>query len=147
MGNAATFSRPMDSAAVGVMLIATAGLTEACIVYVLGTAMPRARIARATILITRINPSSTSPAAHACRCQSSYGAIAYLKIISGRDAVGWFQPGLQKRLPNAVKSSGAVSPATRAKASNTAVRMPRYAAGTITVAIVFHLLAPRAIAP
>src|SRR6267154_2248924 len=60
--------------------------------YALGTAIPRASIARATILITKINPSSTSPAAHACRFQSSYGATAYLKIISGSDAVGWFQP-------------------------------------------------------
>src|ERR1700730_19281621 len=104
--------------------------------YALGTAMPRAKIARATILITRINPSNTSPAAHACLCQSSYGATAYVKIITGSEAVGCFQPGLQKRLPKAVKSSGAVSPATRANASSTAVSVPRYAAGTITVAIV-----------
>src|SRR5713101_6896921 len=114
--------------------------------YALGTAMPRARTARATILMTRINPSNTSPAAQACRCQSSYGARAYLKIISGSEAVGWLQPGLQNRFPKAVKSSGAVSPATRANASSTAVRIPLYAAGTITVAIVFHLLAPSAIA-
>src|ERR1700719_3677959 len=89
--------------------------------YALGTDIPRARIARATMLITRINPSNTSPAAHACRFQSSYGATAYLKIISGRDAVGWFQPGLQKRFPKAVNSNGAVSPATRANARSTAV--------------------------
>src|SRR6266576_6358443 len=66
--------------------------------------------------------------------------------MTGKEAVGWFQPGLQKLLPRAVKRSGAVSPATRAKASRMAVRMPRYAAGTMTVAIVFHLLAPRAMA-
>src|SRR5712692_3899372 len=67
--------------------------------------------------------------------------------MTGREAVGCCQPGLQKRLPKAVKRSGAVSPATRAKAKRTAVRIPRYAAGTMTVAMVFHLLAPRAIAP
>src|SRR5713226_6683347 len=66
--------------------------------------------------------------------------------MTGKEAVGWFKPGLQKRLPKAVKRSGAVSPATRAKASRTAVRIPRYAAGTITVAMVFDLLAPRAMA-
>src|SRR5258705_12690170 len=93
--------------------------------YALGTAMPRAKIARATILITRINPSNTSPAAQACRCQSSYGATAYAKIIAGSDAVGWFQPGLQYRFPRAVNSSGAVSSATPANASNTDVRTPR----------------------
>src|ERR1700676_3118607 len=73
--------------------------------------------------------------------------MAYVKIITGSDAVGWLQPGLQKRLPNAVNKRGAVSPATRANASKTAVRIPRYAAGTTTDAIVFHLLAPRAMAP
>src|SRR2546422_1490030 len=94
----------------------------------LGTEMPRASTRRAMILTTSTRPSSTSPAAHACRCQSSYGATAYVKIITGSDAVGCLQPGLQNRLLNAVKSRGAVSPATRARASRIAVNMPRYAA-------------------
>ena len=61
-----------------------------------------------------------------------------LPVLVGRDGVGvdlqrqrgdrlasgcWFQ----KRLPNAVKSSGAVSPATRASASSTPVTMPLHA--------------------
>src|SRR3989442_1030012 len=69
----------------------------------LGTEMPRASTRRAMILTTSTRPSSTSPAAHACRCQSSYGATAYVKIITGSDAVGCLQPGLQNRLLNAVK--------------------------------------------
>src|SRR5215472_17830045 len=73
--------------------------------------------------------------------------MAYVDIITGNDAVGWFQPGLQKRLPKAVKSKGAVSPATRARAKRMAVIMPRYAAGTTTLAMVRHLLAPRAMEP
>src|ERR1700738_4899082 len=93
--------------------------------YALGTAIPRAKIARAAILITKINPTSRSPAAHACRFQSSYGATAYLKIISGSDAVGWLHPGLQKRFPKAVNSTGALAPAHRANARSTAVKIPR----------------------
>ena len=48
--------------------------------------------------------------------------------MTGSDAVGWSQPGLQKRLLSAVKRSGAVSPATRASERRTPVVMPREAA-------------------
>src|ERR1700722_10473489 len=107
---------------------------------VLLTAPPRFNKRRAPRLATSTNPNSTKPAAHAWRCQSSYGAIAYVYIITGSDAVGCPNPGLQNRLPNAVKRRGAVSPATRASASNMPVSMPALAAGSTTVTIVFHLL-------
>src|SRR5579875_3876406 len=45
--------------------------------------------------------------------------------MTGSEAVGWRTPGLQYRLLNAVKSSGAVSPATRASASRMPAAMPR----------------------
>src|SRR6202046_141224 len=115
--------------------------------HVLLTALPRFSRRRAPRFATSTKPNNTKPAAHAWRCQSSYGAMAYVYIITGSEAVGCPNPGLQNRLPKAVKSSGAVSPATRASASNIPVSMPPLAAGSTTVTIVFHLLAPRAIAP
>jgi len=67
--------------------------------------MPRERIALATMLMTRIKTSKTSPAAKP--------DDANLQTVKWRtyrwppqESVGWFQPGLQKRLPKAVKSSG-----------------------------------------
>ena len=64
--------------------------------------------------------------------------------MTGSEAVGWPHPGLQKRLPKAVNSSGAVSPATRASDSRMAVMIAlREAAGSTTLSIVFHLLAPK----
>src|SRR5207244_11962671 len=73
--------------------------------------------------------------------------MAYLKMVSGREAVGWFQPGLQNRLPNAVNRRGAVSPATLARASSMPVMIPGSAAGITTVATALHLVAPNARAP
>src|ERR1700734_1762155 len=110
-------------------------------------APPRFNRSRAPKFATSTKPKRTNPAAHAWRCQSSYGAIAYVYIITGSEAVGCSNPGLQYRLPNAVKSNGAVSPATRASARSIPVNMPAFAAGSTTVTIVFHLLAPSAIAP
>src|SRR6266516_4544054 len=63
--------------------------------------------------------------------------------MTGSDAVGWSQPGLQKRLLSAVKRSGAVSPATRARERSSPVRMPRIPAGMTTRTIVTHWGAPR----
>src|SRR5262245_66514172 len=73
--------------------------------------------------------------------------MAYLKIVLGSDAVGWFQPGLQNRLPNAVNRRGAVSPATLASARRMPVVIPGKAAGTTTVATDLHFVAPNASAP
>src|SRR5580658_7226202 len=67
--------------------------------------------------------------------------------MAGRVAVGWAQPGLQNWLPNAVNSSGAVSPDTRARFSIIPEIRPRMAAGTTTVAMVRDLVAPKAMAP
>src|SRR5258707_5288919 len=124
IGKAVVVSRPIAPVWLGVMLTDTAGLTDACMLR------PRNRDAASQDRPrNNINDQNQSqqhqPPAQACRCQSSYGARAYLKIISGSEAVGWLQPGLQNRFPKAVNSSGAVSPATRANASSTAVRMPR----------------------
>ncbi len=93
-------------------------------------------------------PDSTRPAAQACRCQSSYGAIAWVvdhhrqgrrRLLNAPDSrTGCSRP---------VNSSGAVSPEMRATPRIMPVMMPLRAAGTTTVAIVRHLLAPSAIAP
>ena len=64
--------------------------------------------------------------------------------MTGREAVGCSQPGLQKRLLSAVKRSGAVSPATRARERSNPVRMPRIPAGMTTRTIVTHWGAPSA---
>src|SRR2546428_431178 len=64
--------------------------------------------------------------------------------MTGSDAVGWSQPGLQKRLLSAVKRSGAVSPATRASERRSPVVMPREAAGMTTRTIVTQRGAPSA---
>src|SRR6266699_1222460 len=71
-------SRAAALVTIGGKLTDKDGLTVACIDQDLGTATPRERMARATMLMTRIKPSKTSPAAHAWRCQSSYGARAYV---------------------------------------------------------------------
>ena len=67
--------------------------------------------------------------------------------MTGREAVGSLNPELQNRLLKLVKSSGAVSPATRARLSSMPVAIPRIAAGTTTVAMARHFFAPRASAP
>src|SRR5713101_7793242 len=65
MERAAGVSRAAALVTMGGKFTDKAGLTEACIGYDLGTAMPRERIARATMLMTKIKPSRTSPAAQA----------------------------------------------------------------------------------
>ena len=57
------------------------------------------------------------------------------------------KPEPQNRLLKLVKTSGAASPATRARPSSMPVAIPRTAAGTTTVAMARHLFAPRASAP
>src|SRR5271155_2469229 len=73
MSAGAVVSRLAAVVAGGVMFTDTACLTKAFMNYYLGTEMPRDRIARATILVTRIKAKRTRPAAQAWRCQSSYG--------------------------------------------------------------------------
>src|SRR3954453_23167145 len=102
----------------------------------------RARIESARIIIT-----SRNAPAHAWRCQSSYGEIAYVKTCTVSDAIGCVRLVDQKRLLNAVKRSGAVSPATRASATRMPVRMPGSAAGTMTLKTARPRVAPRASAP
>src|SRR5208337_1700557 len=66
----------------------------------------------------------TRAPAHACLCHSSKGEMAYVKICSDKAAVGWSVFQFQNWFPNAVNNRGAVSPATRAKASMTPVMTP-----------------------
>ena len=54
--------------------------------------------------------------------------MANWKMTTGRFAIGLFMSDDQNWLFNAVKSSGAVSPDTRAMASRMPVRMPARAA-------------------
>ena len=56
--------------------------------------------------------------------------------------MGWLSFRLQNWLPKAVKSSGAVSPATRAKASMQPVMMPAEAVLRLTENTVRHLETP-----
>jgi hypothetical protein len=65
MERADNASLAAELVAMGGMFTVKAGLTEACIGYDLGSAMPRERIARATMLIIKIKPSRTRPAAQA----------------------------------------------------------------------------------
>ena len=64
--------------------------------------------------------------------------------MCGKVAIGLSMPLPSKRLPNAVKIRGAVSPATRASASKAPVRIPRPAVGTITSKVTFQRGTPRA---
>src|SRR5208282_3815283 len=73
MSAGAEFSRLAAVVTGGVIFTDTACLTKAFMNYYLGTEMPRDRMARATIFMTRIKARRTRPAAHAWRCQSSYG--------------------------------------------------------------------------
>ena len=70
-----------------------------------------------------------------------------MKICTVSDAVGCSGFVFQNRLLNAVNSSGAVSPATRANARMTPVMMPGSAAGSITVNVARPRVAPSASAP
>ena len=82
--------------------------------------------------------------AHASSCQFVKGLIANLKMVTGRLAIGSFRLSDQNWLDNAVKSSGAVSPAIRATASNTPVSTPARAARRVTLEITTLFGAPRA---
>ena len=66
-------------------------------------------------------------------------------MVIGRLGNGPDRSTLQPLLPSEVNSSGAVSPATRAMASNIPVRMPARAARQQTKVIIFHFGAPSAI--
>ena len=57
--------------------------------------MPRRATKRTTPTVATIRATSTSAPAHACRCHSSKGEMAYTKICSGRAAMGWFTFMLQ----------------------------------------------------
>jgi hypothetical protein len=70
-----------------------------------------------------------------------------VKTVTVSDAIGWVSVVLKKRLLNEVKSSGAVSPAMRASASTTPVRMPGSAAGSTTLKVACARVAPSASDP
>src|SRR3989442_4040662 len=78
---------------------------------------------------TRTIVTSTSAPAHACRGRSSYGEMAYVYTCTVSDEIGSVSCVLKNRLLNAVKSSGAGSPAIRASASTTPLTIPGNAAG------------------
>ena len=59
-----------------------------------------------------------------------------MNTTSGRAAIGWSRLNDRYWLPSAVKSSGAVSPATRATASRLPVTMPGSVVRTTTVRLV-----------
>src|SRR5215471_3827035 len=100
----------------------------------------------ATEQISTIDTSTRAPA-QACRCQSSYGEMAYVKTCTVIEEIGCVNDVEKNRLLNDVNSSGAVSPATRASASTTPVMIPGNAAGTITVNTARARVAPSASAP
>ncbi len=82
--------------------------------------------------------------AQASFCQFSYGLIANLKIVTGRLAIGWLRSLVQNWFDSAVNSSGAVSPAMRAKASRMPVITPARAALSVIVMITRHFGVPSA---
>ena len=85
---------------------------------------------RASTLITRTNAISVNAAAQACACWSGLGDSEYVKIVIGIDASGLL--GSAETAFAAIedaKSSGAVSPATRAIARIVDVTMPPIAVG------------------
>src|SRR5205085_11806285 len=89
--------------------------------------MPRPATNRTAPTETTMRIIRIRAPAQACRCHSSNGEMAYVNICNGRAAVGWFTFQFQYWLPKAVNKSGAVSPATRAKASITPVITPEVA--------------------
>src|SRR5579872_5100992 len=102
---------------------------------------------RAVMLSKKTSRMSVSAPPHATSCQSLYGAIAYWKTSNGSAAVGAPGCNVQNWLPNAVKSKGADSPATRARPSKAPVTMPARAHGTVTKTMAFHASTPSAKAP
>src|ERR1043165_4441234 len=101
----------------------------------------------ATIDSARMIITSRNAPAHACRCWSSYGEIPYVNTCTVSEAIGWVMLVDQYVLLSAVNSSGAVSPATRARATRMPVRMPGSAAGRMTEKTARLRVAPRASAP
>ena len=71
-----------------------------------------------------MNRVMTKDAAHAWRCQLSYGPMAYWKILTVRDDIGSFIFIVKKELLKDVNRRGAVSPVTRAIDSRMPVSMP-----------------------
>ena len=99
----------------------------------------RARMfSTSTLIVIRKTP------AHASFCQFSYGLIANLKIVTGRLATGPLRSEVQNWFDSAVNSSGAVSPAMRAKASRMPVSTPARADLRVMLAMTFHLGVPSA---
>ena len=81
-------------------------------------------IALPAMVTARMNRVMTNEAAHAWRCHSSKGPMAYWKMVTVREAMGPLMSQEKKLLLKDVKSRGAVSPATRAMESRMPVRMP-----------------------
>ena len=80
--------------------------------------------------MTSTNPISTSAAAHAAAWSFGSAESDSVKIASGSDGSACVtSPEILLAATDEVKSSGAVSPATRATASTTPVRMPPIAVG------------------
>src|SRR5215469_11597840 len=98
-------------------------------------------------LSANTSTTSTSAQPHASCCQSGYGEIPFMNMTSGNAAIGDEIPLVQNWLPNAVKSSGADSPATRATESSAPVTMPARATGTVTSSVDFQAGIPSASAP
>src|SRR2546428_1158356 len=108
----------------------------------------RRRVAkRASNEQTRTIVTSTSAPAHAWRCQSSYGEMAYVYTCTVSDEIGSARCVLKKRVLNAVKSSGALSPAIRARASTTPLTVPGHAPRKTTLKTARARVAPSARAP
>src|SRR5690606_39109124 len=102
----------------------------------------RETIARATRLMTSTKPGSTSAPAQAMDCHDVYGLPANWYMTTGTLAIGPVTSLLQYWLPNAVNSSGAVSPEIRASASRMPVTMPGIAERYITCTVTFHCGTP-----
>ena len=99
----------------------------------------------AVTLRTSTNAISTSAAAHPAACSPGSGDSEKTKIVTG--SVGsasvtfvetWFAA------IDEVKSSGAVSPATRATEITTPVRIPLIALGRMMLHVVRHFVTPSA---
>src|SRR3546814_9103682 len=82
----------------------------------------RETIARATRLISSTNPVSTSAPAQAISCHDVYGLPANWYITTGTLAIGPVTSALPYWLPNAVNSSGAVSPEMRSEEHTSALQ-------------------------
>lgn len=84
--------------------------------------------------------------AQASDCHSANGLIANLKIVTGRFAIGWLMSSEKNWFDSAVNSSGAVSPAIRATASSTPVKIPLSDARSVIASTIRHFGVPSAMA-